>query len=87
MYDLTLKKLESTHNNLRTDEVQGLAPELPVVGKRFFMYADPINPIASQRYINTSSVKEIQRKGEDLIVKTENSTYILFDIKKAEIGL
>lgn len=85
MYYVTLRKIESSHNKLRTDEVEGLAPELPESGKRFFMYADALelDEVDAKRYVHTSVVQKVVKRGDDLVFHTENSTYCLTDITKA----
>lgn len=72
---VTLVRITSTHNNVRTDETFGYAPALPTVGKRFVLYADPLDPFpaAALRMIITSPVVSID--GTRFI--TENSTYEL----------
>lgn len=87
MYYCTLKKIESTHNNLRTEVVQGLVPELPVVGKSLFMYSKEIlTPNTNVRHILTSRIKEvtISDKNGDIVFRTENSLYELTNIVLAD---
>jgi len=87
MYHATLKKIESNHNNLRTDTVSGLVPALPVVGDQFFMYSnEALTPGAAGRYIYTSQIQEVRldpTTGET-IFRTENSVYALSGIRLAE---
>lgn len=84
MYYITLNKIESTHKNLRTDVVNGVAPELPVVGQRFFMYSDEVLTEATNvRHIYTSVIASVDNQGDDIIFKTENSLYMLSNIKRA----
>lgn len=86
MYYVKLKKIESTHNNVRTDLIDGLAPELPEAGKRFFMYAETLDPLMDARYIQTTVVQKVQETDEGLVITTENSVYLLTDIEKATVG-
>jgi len=82
---VTLKKIESMHENLRTDEVVGMTPNMPTVGNAFFMYADPLDPEAkvdgvpvNARYIHTSIVQEVtEHKNGEISFKTANSVYSL----------
>lgn len=86
MYYCTLKKIESTHNNLRTESVKGLANEIPVVGSRFFMYSeDTLTPDTNIRYVNTSVIKDVKFNAEngDYVFRTENSLYVLTSVSKA----
>lgn len=83
MYTITLKKIESTHNNLRTEEVLGLAPQLPKEGKQFFMYTNPLDPEKDLRYVHTSTVSSVNYTEEGTIVfRTNNSLYELSNIIK-----
>jgi hypothetical protein len=76
MMYVTLKRIESNHSNLRTDEVSGIAHSLPTVGKRFFMYAEALEE-GDVRYINTSAVQDVQSVEDEIVFKTENSLYSL----------
>jgi len=82
---IKLKKIESMHGNLRTDEVTGMTPNMPTVGNAFFMYADPLDagaevdgiPVVA-RYIHTSIVQEVtEHKDGEISFKTANSIYTL----------
>ena len=73
---ITLKKIESTHSNLRTDEVVGMTSALPKVGESFFMYTDkPLDPQMSMRAIRTSIVQEVKIVEDEIVFKTVNSMY------------
>ena len=78
MYKVRLTKIESNHNNLRTDTIEGCTAKLPQVREPFCMYAEPIDPDASVRFIKTTLVAEITSPvvGE-FEFKTKNSTYRL----------
>jgi hypothetical protein len=73
---VTLKKIESNHNNLRTDEVTGITHNLPEVGERFFMYAEALEE-GDVRHIYTSPIKEVREVDNEIVFKTENSVYSL----------
>lgn len=78
MYPVTLKRIESLHDNLRDDEVTGLAPELPKLGGRFFMYAEAKDRNSDIRYIRTSEVQSMELlSGGSIGFKTQNSMYEL----------
>lgn len=68
-----LTKVESTHNNLRTDVVEGECSHLPTIGLRFVMYSDPVEVFGNMRYVSTSPVQAITQDG----FRTLNSTYKL----------
>jgi hypothetical protein len=87
MYYVTLTKIESTHNNLRTNEVNGLAVELPVVGSAFFMYSSEILTEGTNvRHIHTSEIKDVKSDMEtgEIVFRTQNSLYALTNIKRAD---
>jgi hypothetical protein len=73
MIKAKLVKIESTHNNLRTNEIVGEFSYSPEVGHVFRFYSKPLDPDASIRVITTSSVQSIN--GQEF--KTRNSTYRL----------
>jgi hypothetical protein len=70
---VTLTKLISNHNTLRTDVVDGECERLPVVGESWVMYSAPLEEFGNLRYIRTSPVVELTPDG----FRTENSTYAL----------
>lgn len=71
-----LYKVESTHNNVRTNETEGVAPAMPEVGKTFLLYAEPLTPGATVRYIHTTTIQSVEELSNKLIeFKTRNSTY------------
>lgn len=76
LISVTLKRIESTHQNLRTDEVKGIAHNAPNINDRFFMYAEALEE-GDVRHVMTSPVRDIWTNGEEIIFKTENSVYSL----------
>ena len=82
MFNVSLKKIESFHSNLRTPEVTGTTFEFPQVGASFFMYTDALED-GDIRFINTSVVKEVRELSDgEIVFKTQNSTYSLSLIVK-----
>lgn len=78
MFELKGKliKIESEHNLLRTDEVVGTFLDVPKVGERFTIYAEPLSNEANIRTVNTSPVKSIEKIYEKIWeMKTQFSTY------------
>jgi hypothetical protein len=74
-FNVTLTKIESTHNNVRTNETTGHTLALPEVGKNFFMTAPPLES-GGVRMINTTEIKEVEIHSEtEFTFKTQNSTY------------
>jgi hypothetical protein len=72
-----LFKVESTHNNIRTDEIVGDFMELPKIGYGFVMYAPPLDPEYVSRVLRTTPVKSIEPGDGHILFKTMNSTYRL----------
>jgi len=71
-----LKKINSNHNNLRTDTVEGHIDFLPEVNLPFMIKAEPIDPNADIRLVWTTPVKSVQYIDSNTIVfETKNSTY------------
>lgn len=70
----TLEKIESSHNNLRTNSMNGYFEEFPKVGEPFRILGKGLE--FGTRIIHTTPITEILEEKEDLIVfKTLNSTY------------
>jgi len=67
-----LKKIESNHNNLRTNEVEGVF-SLPQVGEAFILFGKGLD--FGTRLIFTTPVKNFNEK--NMTFTTENSTYFL----------
>lgn len=77
-FKVVLTKVESTHNNLRTNEVDGLTLALPEKGKQFQMTGESLTKGASIRCVTTTEIKELDIEGDsDYTFKTLNSTYKL----------
>jgi hypothetical protein len=76
-----LEKIKSTHQRLRSDRIDGIAPGVPKVGECFYMGSSPIDPSADMRLVRTSPVKKVEsKKGPIKTIydfETENSTYCL----------
>lgn len=68
-----MTRLDSSHQNLRTDSVEGDAPRLPAIGRRFVMAAPPLDPAADIRLVETSPVMTVSNDG----FTTLNSRYKL----------
>ena len=77
-YHVVLTKVESNHNNLRTNEIEGHTLYLPDVGQGFNLVGESLTPGLSHRMINTTEVKSVESIGQDeYLFKTLNSTYKL----------
>jgi len=77
-YKCTLIKIESNHNNLRTNEMEGVCTDLPEVGKRFLIFGEGLE--FGHRVITTTRVQEV----EGHVFRTKNSTYELINIVGTE---
>lgn len=76
-----LTKLISTHNNLRTDSMDGEYPFTPTIGRPFILIGEPLDHEFDHRMIYTSNVVSIIESSSDSITfKTANSTYRLDDL-------
>ena len=85
-YRVILTKMESNHNNLRTNEIEGDALFLPDVGKNFSVVGASLTPGLSHRLIQTTEVKSVESTGEnEFLFKTQNSTYKLQVLSTEEI--
>ena len=72
-----LTRINSSHKNLRTDEIEGLFQEIPVVGQRFRIAGEPLDKASSVRLVITSPVEEVRLHPEkgSLEFWTGNSHY------------
>lgn len=77
IFKVLLTKVESNHNNLRTNEIEGATLALPEIGKGFDMSGEPLDPAMAVRVINTTEIKELEQNGDEFTFKTLNSTYKL----------
>jgi len=78
MYEVRLVKIQSNHNNLRTNEIVGKCMELPEVGKTFLMTAPPLEE-GNLRIVLTTEIKECSFLKEEskYLFQTQNSKYEL----------
>jgi predicted secreted acid phosphatase len=77
MYQVILKKVNSKHNQIRTDEVTGECQFLPEVGKTFVMFAEPLNLEANMRVIQTSKIEQVIGSDTIMTFNTQYSSYEL----------
>lgn len=78
-YGMTLTKIRSVHENLRTDTMEGRVQALPRVGETFYIFGVGIE--FGTRLIYTTEVKEIRSINKNTIeFKTKNSTYRLSQV-------
>jgi hypothetical protein len=84
-----LTKIESSHNNLRTSQVEGTYEALPKVGERFKLVSESLDSeIRNQggsRLIDTSPVQQILSASNEVIeFKTTNSHYLFERLETQE---
>jgi hypothetical protein len=77
MYRVKLTKINSTNDNVRTNEVAGVASTLPVIGLRFQMLSAPLET-GNVRYVDTSPIQNIFKVDDKTqTLHTMNSIYEL----------
>jgi hypothetical protein len=83
-WDGILKRIQSNHNKLRTDEVIGVCYESPKVGDSFIMYAESLELKGGTRVVYTTPVLSVvwdPPDGSQRVIgctfTTQNSTYHL----------
>lgn len=74
-----LTKIQSSHNKVRTDEVNGESDNLPEIGKRFVLLGEAlVKADGNMRIVYTTSVSELTNiSDKSMEFKTQNSTYRL----------
>ena len=79
MHKVTLTKIESNHNNVRSDVIEGECVRLPAIGEPFTMAAKPLDPDASFRWFCSTRVTNVTfGNGKDeYLFRTLNSLYKL----------
>jgi hypothetical protein len=77
--NILFTKVESSHNNVRTNTMIGECMWLPQIGKSFLIYSCGGSLVGDgDRVIHTTQVKEIKLVDDYTIeFKTQNSTYRL----------
>lgn len=76
-YRVRLTKIHSSNKNIRTESVEGITKQLPTEGHAFLMTADPIDPLADIRLIQTTVVESVESVGNEYRFYTRNSYYKL----------
>ena len=77
MLNVKLTKIESTHNNLRTNDMEGKTGSIPEVGYDIMVFGEGL--VFGTRVIHTTEVKEsvYDKTTKTFTFKTQNSTYTL----------
>lgn len=80
IYRVKMTKIQSDHNNVRTNEVVGITSSLPKIGERFQILSEALDKSngANARYVETSPIESLKSSCENtIIMKTHYSTYEL----------
>lgn len=79
MLNVKLTKIESTHTNLRTNEMVGKTGSIPEAGYDIMVFGEPLTTGMNTRVIHTTEVKEslYDKATKTFTFKTQNSTYTL----------
>jgi hypothetical protein len=75
VYEVRLTRVESNHNRIRTDSVEGMTSELPVVGKSFCLIGESLTEGMNARLVTTSKITKVDQNGDEYTFNTLNSTY------------
>lgn len=83
MYKVTLEKIESTHENVRTKETTGLIQKLPEIGETLELVSNSLDFEGGLRLIYTTPIKGVTPiRNNSMVIKTQNSTYAIKDIEE-----
>ena len=81
-YEIKLTKIQSSHQKIRSNVIEGFCQELPTVGQPFKMCAEPLDLSMDIRLIETTPVKNINKLSKGMEFKTNNSIYALEVIRE-----
>jgi len=79
MLHVKLEQIESSHNNVRTKEMEGKCTHIPEVGYGFIIFGKSLTPGLPFRRISTSEIQECSyvEKDRKFLFQTLNSKYEL----------
>lgn len=83
-YEVRLTKIKSNHQNLRTDVIEGVTQELPVLGSSFRLIGESLTPGMDARFVHTTEIQFVEKMGNGYIFNTANSTYKLEVLNELE---
>lgn len=83
-YQVILEKICSTHDNLRTNTVEGFTTELPKKGDYFSIVGESLTPGLMARVVTTTEVQSVEVMGDEYQFTTMNSTYRLKVLKEIQ---
>ena len=85
-YKVVLKKIQSNHNNLRTNEVEGYTLTLPKTGISLVLTGESLTPGMTARLVHTTEIKEVEKTSDkEFVFKTQNSTYQLTVLETVQV--
>lgn len=73
VYEVRLEKVISNHGFLGVDKVDGIATDLPSVGKRFKIFIDEQK--YGVDYVETTPIQNLERIDKEYRIHTANSSY------------
>lgn len=85
MLPVKLTKIESTHTNLRTNEMIGKTGSIPEVKYNIQVFGESLTEGKNMRVIETTEIKEstYDKATKTFVFKTQNSTYSLEILDKS----
>ena len=72
-----LVQMTSNHKQVRTKEIVGDFFEVPVEGRTFIIYSEPLTKGTSIRILSTSLISKVINLGDSYFFTTQNSEYVL----------
>lgn len=77
--NVKLTKIESNHNNLRTNDMVGTTAQIPEVGHEFIILGESLSFKGGARVIHTTEIKDVKLDlaNKKMTFQTQNSTYDL----------
>jgi hypothetical protein len=77
MYECELTKVsrpEELEGGLRTKKVKGTSEIVPTVGKCFMMVGPPLDKNLDVRFVQTSVIKDVSKKGKTYTFRTQSGS-------------
>ena len=75
--DVELTQISSNHNRVRTKKIIGECTSLPMEGRTFLMYSEPLDPSKNLRMLHTTKLKSVRKEDSIYHFETQNSKYKL----------
>lgn len=77
LYKVKFTKIQTAHEKMRTDVVEGVTRELPTEGKIFALMGEGLE--FGTRCVNTSPVKKLEKDGNTYTLHTESGSIYQVD--------